>query len=361
MLATVIRNFSRVAYKHPVIPENRRGVGPFGNLKVAVLADYFTSVSLAWECRVRSLKPDNYREILLNWRPDLVFVESAFHGVGDEWRYKLEKQPLYMRLFGPREIRDIARVARDRGVPAIFWNKDDKAFFDAFIDVAKYFRYVFTTDSDCLPRYEAALPQDSVSGLLAMAYQPAFHNFNGFDFSVREACFVGSYYRKILKFRRDFLDMIFNACVAARARLNVYDRNSSRMSHFFEFRFPDHPSLKVRKGVPYPETARLYKTYAISINVNSVTDSPTMLSRRLLEILACGGVCVTNDTPSVQREFASFCHVVDSSEAARETLGRLRDGPSRDDLEKAEAGALYVAKRHTWRNRLEELADRVNF
>jgi spore maturation protein CgeB len=36
-------------------------------------------------------------------------------------------------------------------------------------------------------------------------------------------------------------------------------------------------------------------------------------------------------------------------------LSRLRHGPSREDMERAEAGATYVRQNHTWTHRLEEL------
>ncbi|MDE5833022.1 MAG: glycosyltransferase [Desulfovibrio sp.] len=361
MLGSLIRNFSRIAYRHPVIPENREGKGAFGKLKIALLADYFTAACLAEECRIRYLTPRNYREILSGWKPDLVFVESVFHGVDDGWRFRLGKQPHYLKLLPSNEIRDLALFAGELDIPAIFWNKDDKAFFDFFLDAASNFKYVFTTDSDCVPRYKEKLPPGTEINVLAMPYQPAFHNFTGFAFESREACFVGSYYRKILRKRRDFLNMIFEACDSANFRLNVYDRNSSRVSHFFEFKYPVSKAISLHKGVPYARTGELYKKFSCSINANSITDSPTMVSRRLLEILACGGICVTNANPAVKRHFSRYCHIADSYETAKELFERLSRGPNQDDLEKAEAGARYVAAYHTWERRLEQLEDTINF
>ena len=361
MLGSFIRNFSRIAYRHPQIPQNRTGKGSFGKLKIALVADYFTAACLAEECRIRYVTPRNYREVLTDWRPDLVFVESVFHGIDDEWRFRLGKQPVYLKIFPSYEIRRLALLAEELGVPALFWNKDDKAFFDFFIDVAKNFKYVFTTDSDCLDAYRTSLPLGAKADVLAMPYQPAFHNFTGFSFESREGCFVGSYYRKILKKRRDFLDMIFKACDSVNFKINVYDRNSSRFSHFFEFKYPDAGNMTVHEGVPYPRTGEIYKKYSCSINVNSISDSPTMISRRLLEILACGGVCVTNANPAVKNIFSKYCHIIDSQERAVEIFGRLSSGPSSEDLDRAAEGARYVAAFHTWERRLEQLEDALNF
>lgn len=361
MLATIIRTISTLIYRHPHIRQNVQGQGPFGKLKIALLADYFTAVSLAEECSVRLLTPANYREVLLGWRPDLVFVESAFHGVNDEWRYKLVKQPLYMSFFPSTEVRYIADIARERKIPAVFWNKDDGAFFNAFIDIAKNFPYVFTTDSSCISRYVRKIPKGSSAHLLPMAYQPAFHKFTGFAFQIKAACFVGSYYKKIFGGRRRFLDMMFEACADVQLPMHVFDRNSGRISRFFEFRFPETAKLVIHPGVPYPLTANVYKNYLVSLNVNSIVTSPTMYSRRLLEILACGGVCITNRNMCVEKEFADYCHIAGSMEEAVALLHRLSYGPSASDLEMARSGADYVASRHTWMHRLQFLEDIVNF
>ncbi len=361
MIDRMIQGLGRVVYRHPSVPQDIAGNGPFGRLKMALVADYFTSACLSAECRIRSLTPDNYREIIRDWRPDLVFVESAFHGVQGEWRYKLARQPKYIRMSKPRTLPRLVRLARDRGVPAIFWNKDDGAFFDAFIDTARLFSHVFTTDNTCLPRYAAELPEGCSVGVLAMPYQPAFHNFTGFAFEKNDACFVGSYYRKILHARRQFLDMMFTACEKVSMPLHVFDRNSNRLSRFFEFRYPHKSPLHMHDKIPYTETASVYKRYAASLNVNSVTDSDTMCSRRLLEILACGGILVTNSSPVVEKVFRQYCHVITSQEQAQDLLARLRFGPSPEDRDRAEAGAAYVRKAHTWLCRLEQMADAVTF
>lgn len=361
MMGMIIQKLTSVLYKHPVVREDIASRGQFGRLKVALVTDYFTTACLGAECRIRSMTPQNYQEVITCWKPDLVFVESVFHGMGGAWRYKVAKQSKVMRLSKPVSICRLVQFARDRGIPTVFWNKDDGAFFDTFIDVAKLFEHVFTTDINCLSRYQAALPEGGKAHVLIMPYQPAFHSFTGFHFERNEGCFVGSYYQRILNQRREFLDMLFGACKDANVRMNIYDRNSSRFSRYFEFKFPQGEQLKVRSSIPYTETSRVYKAHAVSLNVNSVTDSETMCSRRLLEILACGGIAVTNPSPAVDKLFSDYCHVVETMEQARELLARLKFGPSAEDKDRAEAGALYVRSAHTWERRLEQINDTVNF
>ena len=361
MLGPLIRTISHVAYRHAPIPEDRKGSGPFGNLKVATVTDTFTSLCLAEECRIRCLTPKNFREVLSSWKPDLLFVESVFHGVQGSWRYLVGKHPWYFNLQGSRAIRDLANLARDLHIPSLFWNKDDGAFFDFFLDVAALFPHVFTTDNTCVPKYRAALPDATTVDVLSMPYQPAFHSFTGFHFEKRAACFVGSYYRRILNARKVFLDSLFAACHEASLSVHVYDRNSNRLSHFLDFSFPKDAHLVLHDSVPHTETGKIYKKYAVCLNVNSVTTSETMYSRRLLEILACGGILVTNTSPVVEREFRDFCHVIRDPMESMDLFARLAtDGANAEDMERAEAGAAYVRSHHTWQQRLEDIAARLS-
>lgn len=360
MAGRIIRKLGSLFYHYPTVPEDVVRPGTFGNLKIALVTDTFTTECLAMECRVKTLTPKNYQQVIREWQPDLIFVESVFHGPDGAWRYELAKQPKLLRLTKPKAIYRLVDFAKSRTIPTVFWNKDDGAFFDAFIDVAKVFDYVFTTDSDCIERYRQHLPVGLPVHTLAMPYQPGIHTFTGFNFQRNEACFTGSYYRRILGERRQFLDMVFGACEDADIRLHVFDRNHHRFSRHVEFKFPKGKQMRVHGGVPHRETARIYKEHAVSLNVNSVTGSETMYSRRLLEILACGGIAVTNPGRAVDRYFRDYCHVVSSREEAGELFSRLRYGPSQEDLDRAAAGARYVRNAHTWEHRLQEILDIVN-
>lgn len=360
MAGRIIRKFGAIFYDHPPIAEDIVHRGQFGKLKIALVADSFTTECLSAECRIRSLTPKNYAGVIRSWAPDLVFVESVFHGQGGSWRYEVAKQPKLLRITKPTAIYRLVEFAQKRGIPTVFWNKDDGAFFDTFIDVARCFDHVFTTDHRCVERYRQQVPECVTVEPLPMPYQPKFHNFNGFSFVRNEICFAGSYYRRILSERKRFLDMIFTACDSASLKLNIFDRNHHRFSRFFEFRFPKNAQLCLHCGVSHRATARIYKEHAVSLNVNSVVGSKTMYSRRLLEILACGGIAVTNPSRAVDKLFGDYCHVVSTREEAMELFSRLRFGPAKQDLERAEAGACCVKSAHTWERRLENICEVVS-
>lgn len=361
MLGPAIRWLGSKVYSYPDIPQDQPMPGRYGQLKIALVTDAFTASCLSQECRVRCVTPQNYREVLDNWKPDLLFVESVFHGSTGAWRYEVAIQPRWLRLNQPQMIFQVIAHAKSCGIPTVFWNKDDGAYFEPFIHVAKVFDYIFTTDSSCVERYRQQVSAEVPVNVLSMPYQPAFHQFTGFNFTKREACFTGSYYRNILNERAKFLNMTFEACEAVNLPMNIYDRNSDRMSRAVEFRFPKHSQLHVLPKVSHEGTAAVYKSHVVSLNVNSVTNSDTMVSRRLLEILACGGIAVTNPGDAVQKHFAPYCHIVSTPEETTALFSRLREGPTSKDLEMARAGSLYVQAHHTWTHRLDEIADVVSF
>ena len=49
-----------------------------------------------------------------------------------------------------------------------------------------------------------------------------------------------------------------------------------------------------------------------------------------------------------------------SEEEMLELFTRLKYGPSDDDLERARAGAEYVAQNHTWAHRLQQIANTIS-
>ena len=317
---------------------------------IAIIADELTRQSLAIESKIINISPITYKWDLLFRKPDLLFVESAWKGVRDSWKYKIASYPEHPKR-NNSSLEKVVRYAQDLGIPTVFWNKEDCVHFERFIESAKLFDYVFTVDSNVLQRYKEVLLPDTPVNTLMFSVQPQSHFFSGFDFKYIRTNFVGSYSWHIHSQRRIWQDMLFNS--AQELGVTVFDRNSNRKSR--NYRYPVFDNLIVKSSVSNANTAKIYKEYLVSLNVNTIEDSPTMFSRRLVEILACGGIAVTTPALSVEKLFKEYCHVVSTPEEMQELFSRLRHGPSSDDLEKARAGAEYVEKNHTWSHRLNEV------
>lgn len=322
------------------------------SLKLALVADLVTRSCLVHECEIIDIPAKGFRSILQHTKPDLLLVESAWHGIEDSWRFKV---PTYRgRIFrSNRAVKKLASCARDMGIPTVFWNKEDGIHFPRFIDSAKQFEHVFTVDSSCVERYREVMGEDASVHVLPFPVQPKNHNFTGFDFKENNANFAGSFSHHIHPRRREWQLMAFEAALESGLGLTIYDRNSNRPSQIY--RYPDLPELDLRPAVPPTETAQIYKRHLVSLNVNTITDSETMYSRRLIEILACGGIVVSSPALSIEKMFKDYCHVVRNGNEAHELFSRLRHGPTADDLARARAGAEHVIREHNWAKGLEKI------
>ena len=334
-----------------------RPSGRYSKLSVALVADTITQSCLEHNCTTINLTPGNFRRILKSRQPDLLFVESAWTGHRESWKYHIADYPDHPDR-NNAILAELADLARELKIPSVFWNKEDGVHFERFIESAKHFDHVFTVDENCIPAYRERAPQASVSAMM-FAVEPAIHNFTGFDFRHRRANFTGSYSHHIHERRRQWQNMLFDAACSSGFGLTVFDRNSNRRSP--DYRYPEQPGLRLRRRVAYRQTAQIYKDYLVSLNVNTIEDSPTMFSRRIVEILACGGIAATSPSPSIDKHFREFVHVLPDSETAHAFFGRLTNGPSPRDLDMARAGADYVAREHTWQKRLEQIDEAVRF
>jgi spore maturation protein CgeB len=339
------------AWWRPLRPARRKN-SAHGDLTVALIADDLTRSCLEQECRVVNLGPADAEATLRRCRPALLFVESAWAGLRNRWKFRIASYSDHPE----RTNADLARVlgcARDLGIPAVFWNKEDGVHFDRFIASARLFDFIFTVDESCVPRYREALGREVFVAPLMFAVEPLFHHFAPPAPGRRGACFVGSYGWHVHDQRRERQDMLL-ASAAARLGLTIHDRNSDRRSG--NYRYPSWPRMSVRPKVPYNRTGRIYQQHLVSLNVNTVEDSTTMFSRRLIEIIASGGLAVSTPARSIERWFGDYCHVVADAEQAGALFERLaRDGYSARDCEMMCAGAEYVLAHHTYTQRLQTI------
>jgi spore maturation protein CgeB len=324
-------------------------------LRVAIVADPLTRACLQPECELSDVTPLNYQEVLAGFNPDFLFFESVWHGYEDSWKFKVASYPWY-RFRSNNAVAKLTRYARRLGIPTVFWCKEDGIHFQRFINSAKHFDHVLTVDANCVVRYKKVLGERVSVNVLPFPVQPRFHSFTGFDFKYRGATFLGSYSHHIHGVRRAWQDMAFTSAIQSGLGLTIFDRNSNRHSGIY--RYPHLPGASVLPALTHEQTGKAYKEFVVSLNVNTVTDSPSMYSRRLVEILACGGIAVTSPAQSVDLLFKDFCHVVSSPEEAFSLFERLAAvGPDERDLARARAGSEYVLSEHTWAKRLQQIVD----
>ena len=314
-------------------------------LKVAAILDDFSFSCFSPDCELLQLQPHCWLNQLLDFKPDILFVESAWFGDMGLWHGKLTHHS--------QEMTDLLLYCKKIGIKNIFWCKEDPVDFHRFIGVAEKFDFVFTTDIQCIPLYKRLLGHSRVH-LLPFAGQPKFHNPIQKFKRENSACFAGSYYVRYPQRTRD-LDAIFES-VNLIYPMVIYDRYHG--SSDLNYKFPDKFNDFIVGYLPSNEIDRAYKGYALGINLNTIKNSESMFARRIFELLACGTVTVSNESPGLHFLFGQLILVSDHHDVLLELLGKVSKQPLM--LSKlALAGLRKVMLEHTYSHRLGTVMQKV--
>lgn len=330
------------------------------DVTVAVIADEFTSLALQYEWRPVVLRPGTWREQLDTQPVDLLFVESAWHGNGDAWRY------MVIGSKGPSpKVRELVAEARRRGIPTVFWNKEDPAHYEDAIATARLFDHVFTTDETLLERYREDLGHDRV-GVLPFAAQQSIHNpvrlvdDAGAPVPRRDVAFGGMYFAHKYPERREQMEVLLGAAMDAGEKMeHGLDIFSRYLGGDERYQFPAPYDSAVQGSLTYPQMLSAYRGYKAFLNVNSVVTSPSMFARRIFEIEACGTPVVTMPSPATSRFLSEDAlAVVRDREEAYWTLRALVRNPELGDR------MAYLAQReiwckHTYTKRVDQVLEAV--
>lgn len=282
------------------------------SLKIGVIADQFTSHTISHSFETVPLsRADGYSQVA-SLALDAIFIESAWEGPQNEWRRGV--------AYYPDEIADLERiikVANARNIPVIFWNKEDPVHFRAFARTASMVDHVFTTDADMIGKYLRS-PDSVVKSVSSLPFyaEPAIHNPLPTDRLYRHTVsYAGTYYGD--RFRERSIELNRILAAAKIHGLTIYDRQVNVPNS--PYSFPATLAEFVSEGVPYEEVLKVYKAHPVNINVNSANDSPTMFSRRVVEIAASGSVVLSGKGRGITEQIQGI-EASDSDERWAELL-----------------------------------------
>lgn len=306
------------------------------DLTVMIIADEFTRESFRYEWTQIEPTPESWRTELDNYDVDLLVVESAWEGNQGSWKYHIAGQS------APRPaLQELVSECKARGIPTIFWNKEDPPHYNDFIATAKLFDLIFTTDERMIPQYGIDAPSSQVD-TLAFAAQPAIHSpARPMGLHRTESIvFGGMYFRHKYPERRDQMDYLLPA--AGKYGLHIYSRQLGTDSNY---QFPESLKDFVIGSLSYREMVNAYHKYKVVVNVNSVVGSPSMCARRIFEATASGAAVVTSPSDAIANFYPNgLVTEVDDSAAADtafKTLSRSTQYRERK---------VHLAQRHTWEN-----------
>ncbi|WP_245861897.1 glycosyltransferase family protein [Sanguibacter antarcticus] len=310
------------------------------DLRVGVVLDDFSRLAFGFEWEQVLLEPSSWQRVLEDRPVDVLFVESAWAGNGGAWSY---------HLTGPTAPRpafvELVAWCREHGVPTVFWNKEDPAHFEDFLDAARLFDHVFTTDSAMVPAYRDRLGHDRV-GTLGFAAQPVIHNpvrAHGRG-PERDVAFAGMYFAHKYPERREQMDLLLGAAHRVSGRMETgLEIFSRQLGGDERYQFPVPYAEHVVGSLTYEQTLAAYREYKVFLNVNSVVDSPSMCARRVFEISACGTPVVSAPSVAITALFPpNEVFTVSEPDEAEHTLRALVRSPELRDR------ATHLAQRRIW-------------
>ncbi|WP_095109650.1 FkbM family methyltransferase [Pseudomonas sp. Irchel 3E20] len=311
---------------------------PGKSLKMACVMDEFTFGSYDPEANLLQLTPHNWQAELEAFKPQLLFIESAWRGKDELWGSKVGHNA--------SELQNIVHWCKLHQVPTVFWNKEDPVHFETFLTTAKQFDHVFTTDMDCIHRYKAALGHNQVY-FLPFACQPTIHNPIE-RYERKDAfCFAGAYYVRYPERTRDLGNFVEK--LTRFKPVEIYDRNFGKDDP--NYQFPAEYQPFIVGTLKFNEIDRAYKGYNYAINLNSIKQSQTMFARRVYELLGCNTMTLSNYSRGVRLMFGDLVITTDSGDEMVRRLERLAADPETSD--KLRLAALRkVMQEHTYEQRL---------
>lgn len=269
--------------------------------KLAVICDDLTFKNLNTVIDTVYLNVRDWRTQLEQERPELLFCESTWVGVDGCWSNEIYRSPEFIQD-NRCVLKDILKYCRKAGIPTIFWNKEDTPEFAnagyGFISTALLFDHIFTTCTECIPKYQAQ-GHKSVH-LMMFGYSPELF----YPYTVRPrkniAVFLGSWYEENHE-RCEDMCQIFDWVLAQGMQLRIYDRVSGQQLP--DRQYPERYRPYILPSVPYEQTAEIMSAADYVININSVKDSQTMFARRVFEAMACGRIVISNDSIGLRKLF----------------------------------------------------------
>ncbi|WP_318241922.1 glycosyltransferase family protein [Arthrobacter pullicola] len=313
---------------------------PRSEITAAVILDDFSLMAFGYEWNQTVLSRSGWAEQIDANRPDLLFVESAWSGNKGEWKHQLTGSN------GPSaDLRALVNACQQMGIPTVFWNKEDPPHYEDFLETARLFDHVFTSDSNRLASYQKDLGHDRVA-VLQFAAQPVIHNpvRPRYGWHHRDVAFAGMFFAHKYPERREQMEILLGAAEDVSEKmpigLEIFARHANTDPNY---RFPAPFDARVVGSLTYDRMLTAYKAYKAFLNVNSVVDSPSMCARRIFEITAAGTTVVSTPSAALTELWNKDEQFVvrDRTEAAQ-TLMALTRNPE------LSARQLHVAQRRIW-------------
>lgn len=317
-------------------------------LKVACIMDEFTWNSYSPEANFLQLKPQEWKEQIDDFKPDFLFVESAWKGIDDLWVRKISN-------FSD-ELKELLQYCKQNKIKTAFWNKEDPIHFGVFLNTALNFDYIFTYDFNCVEKYKSYTKRNNVF-FLPMAAQLRLHNpIENFE-RKDGICFAGSYYLRYPERTKDLDDFI--KYLPKFKNVDIYDRQFGKDDP--NYMFPEQYKPYIKGYLPYEKMDQAYKGYKYAINLNSIKQAQSV-ARRVFELLASNTFIISNFSRGVSTLFGDLLEITDSGANALRKLNKFESQEAQDQLifEKIKYhGLRKILEENTYEDRFAYIVEKI--
>ncbi|GGD36014.1 glycosyltransferase [Sinisalibacter lacisalsi] len=276
---------------------------------------------------------------------DFVLIESIWSGHASDWRYACTS-PGLKHANAQALLRLLEYLRRSADAPIVMINKEDPLHFEKFLPVMQYADHIFTTDEDMVAEYRARTNALSVTALPFAANMALTNPVNRVRKPQGSLCFAGSYYSEGHEERARQMEFMLEPIVDFDG--TIYDRMSAQQSP--RYQFPERFRPFIRPAVDFAEMTQLYRRFKVFLNVNTIVTSPTMMARRVYELLASGTPVVSAPSKALERYFPGIVATATTAQEARREVGRLLEN-ERHWWKTSQKGIREVALHHQYAHR----------
>lgn len=339
----------------PLSTHDSSGVIYADRIKVAIIADEFTTNSFCEEFIALPVEPDNWRKVFESDKPQVFFCESAWSGpdsVKRPWKGRVYASKNFAKE-NRTELLAILKYCKEHGIPTVFWNKEDPTHHSDrvhdFVKTAQEFDFVFTTAAECIDSYKTNY---KIKNVYALPFATNPKLFNPVEHKPRSnnVVFAGSWYSNH-KERSNDMSLILDRIMSDGYQLEIYDRYYHDTDPLHEW--PDSYKKYLLPSRPHNEMPEVYKSGVFGLNFNTVTNSPTMFARRVFELMSSNTLVISNTSVGTKTMFGDLIIYPD-----REPH-RLRN-ISPDEIDDIRNKALIATlKEHTYTQRWHTILEKI--
>ncbi|MGV6989031.1 CgeB family protein [Testudinibacter sp. P80/BLE/0925] len=327
------------------------------DLKVAVILDEFSFNSFKDEFTPLIITPSNWKAVFAQQKPDLFFCESAWSGtdsVNRPWKGKIYASVNFQKE-NRTELLQILEYCNERGIPTVFWNKEDPTHYPDrvhdFVKTAQLFDFVFTTAEECVEKYKQEYGLEHVYALPFATNPKVFNPIDDAEVPRSEnIIFAGSWYANHIE-RSKTMCQLFDNLVNNHYQLEFYNRyyGDSDPNHLI----PEQYQKYEKPNIPNKDIGRVYKSSIFGLNLNTVVDSETMFARRVFELMSSNTLVLSNYSKGMDKMFGDNVVFLDTEPHRLQALNK-------DTIERIrEENLNNVLANHTYQNRFETILKAV--